>query len=260
MSRRRFIGRGNRRNTIKHAWSLRQMKGYVGNCIRVKRSSDSVEMDIGFVSGFLDTATLLTFIGANDGIVVKWYDQGYSQDDFITDNDNSKIVNSGVLVEKNSLAAININLMYSETAYLPEKYTALYCARCYSGTNGSFSNTLRGYSGSGYWRWGYHFSFGNTGRRFSNNGGGFTNLFTLDIVNQSIYGDCHEKDGTWHGVYNNSDIGTNLLISRWNESAGIQIYGAPYQEIIIHDYNADNVSGTYLSELLTEVNDFWGAY
>jgi hypothetical protein len=48
------------------------------NCIRVRRSSDNAEQDIGFSGNDLDTASLLSFVGANDGRIVKWYNQGSS--------------------------------------------------------------------------------------------------------------------------------------------------------------------------------------
>ena len=58
------------------ALSLRLLRtAYSGSAIRVRRSSDNAEQDIGFVSGYLDTASLKTFVGANDGRIVTWYDQ-----------------------------------------------------------------------------------------------------------------------------------------------------------------------------------------
>lgn len=56
-------------------YSLRQLKTGVTNCIRVRRSSDNVEQDIGFVDGFLDTASLASFLTIRDGFVTTWYDQ-----------------------------------------------------------------------------------------------------------------------------------------------------------------------------------------
>jgi hypothetical protein len=50
--------------------------GYTGSAIRVRRSSDNAEQDIGFLSsGMLDTASLKTFVGAGDGRVTTLYDQ-----------------------------------------------------------------------------------------------------------------------------------------------------------------------------------------
>lgn len=58
------------------AYSLRRLsKNYAGSAIRVRRGSDSAEQDIGFVDNELDTATLLSFVGASDGWVTTWYDQ-----------------------------------------------------------------------------------------------------------------------------------------------------------------------------------------
>jgi len=58
------------------AYSLRKLRtAYTGNAIRVRRSSDNTEQNIGFVGNNLDTASLLTFCGAGNGFVTTWYDQ-----------------------------------------------------------------------------------------------------------------------------------------------------------------------------------------
>lgn len=48
---------------------------YAGMCLRVRRSSDNAESDIGFVSNVVDVSTMLAFCGASDGFVVNIYDQ-----------------------------------------------------------------------------------------------------------------------------------------------------------------------------------------
>jgi len=57
--------------------SLRKINEvYSGFAIRVRRSSDNGEENIGFdVNGNLDTASLLLFVGAGNGFVTTWYDQ-----------------------------------------------------------------------------------------------------------------------------------------------------------------------------------------
>jgi hypothetical protein len=50
-------------------------KNYTGFCIKVRRSSDNNELDIGFVNGILDTASLLDFVGSGNGFVSIIYDQ-----------------------------------------------------------------------------------------------------------------------------------------------------------------------------------------
>jgi len=61
------------------SYSLRLLSNtWNGAAIRVRRSSDNTEQDIGFVEGNLDTTTLLNFTGTsavNNGFVTTWYDQ-----------------------------------------------------------------------------------------------------------------------------------------------------------------------------------------
>ena len=58
------------------AYSLRRIKTGATASIRVRRSSDNQETDIGFDStGNLNTSTLLSFVGSGNGYVKTWYDQ-----------------------------------------------------------------------------------------------------------------------------------------------------------------------------------------
>jgi hypothetical protein len=58
------------------AYSIRKLKtAYTGSVLRVRRSNDNAEQDIGFVGNELDTTSLLSFVGANNGFVTTWYDQ-----------------------------------------------------------------------------------------------------------------------------------------------------------------------------------------
>jgi len=72
---------------------------YAGFCIRVRRSSDSTELNIGFVANVIDTADLLAFVGAGDGFVVTKYDQsinGFNATQATAAN-QPRIVSAGVL-------------------------------------------------------------------------------------------------------------------------------------------------------------------
>jgi hypothetical protein len=84
-----------------HAYSVARLlrTAYGGNCIRVRRSSDNTEQNIGFSSGLLDTASLLSFCGAGSGYVKTLYDQSGNGYDFeqTTMADQPRIVNSGVV-------------------------------------------------------------------------------------------------------------------------------------------------------------------
>ena len=92
-------------------YSIRKISSTATNCIRVRRSSDNAEQDIGFNGNDLDTASLLSFVGANDGFVTTWYDQSGNSRDAINASAlrQPRIVNAGVLETKNSKPAIYFN-------------------------------------------------------------------------------------------------------------------------------------------------------
>jgi len=50
-------------------------KNYTGSAIKVRKSSNNDELDIGFVNNELDTASLLDFVGSGNGFVSIIYDQ-----------------------------------------------------------------------------------------------------------------------------------------------------------------------------------------
>jgi hypothetical protein len=82
-------------------------KDYSGFCIKVRRSSDNAELDIGFVDGVLDIATLLTFVGSGDGFVAIIYDQvGSNNMTQTTANLQGQIVSNGSLILKGSKPCI----------------------------------------------------------------------------------------------------------------------------------------------------------
>lgn len=73
-------------------------EAYTGSAIRVRRSSDNAEQDIGFSYNSLDTASLLTFVGANSAYVTTVYDQENNFDfTQVTASKQARIVNAGTL-------------------------------------------------------------------------------------------------------------------------------------------------------------------
>jgi hypothetical protein len=95
------------------AYSLRKLTPNATNCIRVRRTSDNTEQDIGFVANVpnspIDTAALLAFVGAGNGFVVTWYDQSTNGRNGTqsTSTRQLRIVNSGVVEDLNSLPCLN---------------------------------------------------------------------------------------------------------------------------------------------------------
>jgi len=83
---------------LRGAYSLMKLRSlYTGSAIRVRRSSDNTEQDIGFSGTALNTTALATFVGANDGFITKWYDQSGGSNDAVqaTSGSQPKIVDAG---------------------------------------------------------------------------------------------------------------------------------------------------------------------
>lgn len=86
------------------ALSLRKLRNsYSGSAIRVRRSSDNTEQDIGFTGENLDTTSLLSFVGAGNGYVTTFYDQSGNSNNFVQSSATSQpqIVSSGSVVTNN---------------------------------------------------------------------------------------------------------------------------------------------------------------
>jgi hypothetical protein len=93
------------------AYSLRKLRSlYFGNAIKVRRSSDNTEQDIGFTFlGDLDTSSLLSFCGAGDGFVTTWYDQSGNANNATqsTAGNQPQIVSSGSVILENTKPTIS---------------------------------------------------------------------------------------------------------------------------------------------------------
>jgi hypothetical protein len=95
------------------AYSVRKLRtAYTGNAIRVRRSSDNTEQDIGFTAlGNLDTSSLTSFCSGTNGFVTTWYDQsGNGANSTQTTAANQpQIVNSGSVITLNGKPVLNFD-------------------------------------------------------------------------------------------------------------------------------------------------------
>lgn len=95
------------------AYSLRKLRSaYTGSAIRVRRSSDNTEQDIGFTAlGALDTSSLTSFCGSGDGFVTTWYDQSGNGRNATqsTAAYQPKIVSSGSVILENGKPTIQFD-------------------------------------------------------------------------------------------------------------------------------------------------------
>lgn len=93
--------------------SLRRLhNAYTGSIIRVRRSSDDLEVGIGYDSqGYLNEAALLAHVGAGDGFVTTWYDQSGSARNVgqTVLSAQPQIVSAGVINKINGKPAIKFN-------------------------------------------------------------------------------------------------------------------------------------------------------
>ena len=97
------------------AYSVRLLRtAYTGSAIRVRRSSDNAEQDIGFSGNDLDTSSLTTFVGANNGFVTTWYDQSGNALNAIqsTAANQPQIISSGTILTENSKPSLRFNGSY----------------------------------------------------------------------------------------------------------------------------------------------------
>jgi hypothetical protein len=89
---------------VVYAYSLRKLReAYSGAAVNVRRSSDNTTQDIGFdANGDFDSASLLSFCGAGDGYIAKWYEQSGNGLELqnTTNSQQLKICASGALVTK----------------------------------------------------------------------------------------------------------------------------------------------------------------
>jgi len=94
------------------AYSLRQLSStYTGSAIRVRRSSDNTEQNIGFSNNELDTTTLTSFCSGTNGFVTTWYDQsgnGYDATQAAASY-QPQIVSSGSVITKNGKPSVQFD-------------------------------------------------------------------------------------------------------------------------------------------------------
>ena len=96
------------------AYSVRLLRSaYSGNAIRVRRSSDNAESDIGFSGANLDTSALTSFCGSGNGFVTTWYDQSGSGNNAIntTAANQPQIVSSGSVITQNSQPILKFSIL-----------------------------------------------------------------------------------------------------------------------------------------------------
>lgn len=95
------------------AFSLRKLnRAYTGACIRIRRASDNAELDIGFVSDVVDTASIVTFSSGSIASIVYVYDQSGNNRQRYTSTAVRQphiMTAANVIYTQNGRTAINLN-------------------------------------------------------------------------------------------------------------------------------------------------------
>lgn len=239
------------------AYSLRKLSStYTGNCIRVRRSSDNTEQNIGFVANVLDTASLLTFCGSGSGFVTTWYDQSGNSNNATQSNATYQpnIVTSGSVNLLNSKPTIKVSVNYmtqtssvnASSAFFVANYTSLNLLNYLSekhgiggslaGIDGAFitdyTNSILGTTESTSTKLLSCLSLtsGNTSRLFVNNVAQGTSTLLNNSTTQEIFGrsanlaNLSNTGNVSEIVYYNSNQYTNFTSINTNINTFYGIY------------------------------------
>lgn len=94
---------------VAYSSARRLSSTYTGSLIRVRRSSDNTEQDIGYDSNnVLDESALTTFVGAGNGFITTWYDQSGNGKNATqsTAANQPQIITSGTISKTNNKPSI----------------------------------------------------------------------------------------------------------------------------------------------------------
>ena len=248
---------------VAYSAARRLSSTYTGSLIRVRRSSDNTEQDIGYDSNnVLDESALTTFVGANNGLVVTIYDQSGNAKDATqaTAVNQPRIVNSGSIDSVNGVPAIlgdGSNDTLLNTTLSLTNPTSIFTVVNKIGTSGSFG--LWAVSGSGG-----SFNLLSGGYDFYQNGPSFSpsysnNNQTLLVAKSATTGTNWELYGNDTTVTNGGEnIGTTIgsrvsLLDRNGTQARCNMY---IQEFIV--WNSDQMSNR--TGIQTNINTFYSIY
>lgn len=99
----------NKYETSACGYSVRKIdNNYSGYCLKVRRSSDDAELDIGFNNEEIDESSINSFVGNGDGYISVWYDQSGNSRNLkqIDKTKQPKIIISGNIVTVNERFSI----------------------------------------------------------------------------------------------------------------------------------------------------------
>ena len=233
----------------KVAVSLRKLRNaYTGSAVRVRRSSDNAEQDIGFNgANEIDTAVLKTFIGANTGYVVKWYDQSGNANDASqsTTTQQGAIVISGAVQRTNGKVSVYFDGDDAYNTATVSLNTYLYISAIFKASNNFIiaeHGTNAYYNGDGF----YYFTDANPSWLFSRSSAFYycsgsiswagTNQVLTTLSNNSS-GAAYYKNG----VVQNNGIVIGSSLSNTSYTDNIYLWSRANTSLIISGYAQETI-------------------
>lgn len=261
------------------AYSVRKLRtAYSGSAIRVRRSSDNTEQDIGFSSDNLDTSSLTSFCGAGNGFITTWYDQSGNARNAIqtTAASQPQIVSSGSVITTNGKPAAqfdgtNDNLRYNSNLFLGAGSRTILSVYKPNNATGTFTYSMFGQS-------------------FNGSPGGFTLLqsrtafvtgdpyfagFAADLGNGLTTPNTSQKlaqfnyNGTTGYLYKNNSLITSANITLNAQSTGLIYIGASDSAGLLQEFANANIQESIAwtsnqdantTGISTNINTYYGIY
>jgi len=218
---------------------------YSGSAFRVRRSNDNSEQDIGFVGCTVDTASLKSFVGANDGFVVTLYDQEGSNN--VTQSTASlqgRIVNAGTIEKINGKVSMYMN---GSNHYVFDSYEARTRIDIYFLHSTSDDNYLHFYALTGDIQFSYVATDGNSSTLIISTFGTPSMYANATLFSGTTRNDVHDfLTGTKIVTFENAST-SNSLWTTWNFNfgnySGFQFTGYLSQIIAYDSDQSANRSG-----------------
>jgi hypothetical protein len=248
------------------AYSVRKLRTlYTGSAIRVRRSSDNTEQDIGFTAlGALDTSALTSFCGSGNGFVTTWYDQSGNARNATqsTAANQPQIVSSGSLITINSLPAVqfdgsNDNLKSSSYTAISQPITLFLVNRYIATTPYPYLIDIGGDKALGYisGAGGKNDMYFGVGLKSTTNYAANTNFLWYALANGSssqisINGETIVSGNAGTGNSSSITIGSNLALTTG------AFANSNYSEFIFYPSNqSSNLTG-----IRSNINTYYGIY
>jgi hypothetical protein len=273
------------------AYSLRKLRSaYTGSAIRVRRSSDNAEQNIGFSSTFgLDTTSLTSFCTGTNGFVTTWYDQSGNGNNAVqtTAANQPQIVSSGSVINVNSKPCLQFTnssgqrLNYSTALWTyTGNSTLFHTSRNRNSGNSQYGSVISQGGGTSNLGLGIQWQqFPNSATRASTDiyaPGGMSTSGTQSVNTQYLATfqwqnwSTHKTNGNTiiaiNGVnqsltsYSNSPTGLNsspLYIGSFDGAAGAGSFEGDIQEIVVYTtvLSTINIDGAE-----SNINTYYGIY